>query len=375
MNEDVIASESDAMVVKPLVSLCDTLHLGLYVDSFKITDEDYLRLDEAKKRSQEKTVLDREEIIDFHGKFFRVTGARQHYRWVLINDDLTVKIAKAVSGAFPEIFIEYRSRLLMAGLRDAHAAVREWVGKWACIRSEKVSRADLALDIQGDLKIDLDHVVMRCRTNVEHGERFEVYREGRKITGYTFGAGALMLRIYDKTVEIGKSHKEYMHAEWEKQGWDGISKVWRVEGQLRREVLKEFHIEAVRDLIEKSADIWRYLTGEWFTVRTPSVNDQTRSRWSLSDVWKIIHGSFKEFGELTGVVRERIKDTKIAHIVPQLLGLLTTWAALSEKGVFDFEAFGSVINTYCAGKGKTLRAIVADKMRRFALFEETVCQG
>ena len=188
--------------IKALMSIVDTLHMGFYLSEFKLTEDDFKCLEEKKQLSKESG-FNGSDIIEFKGKYWHITSARKIYAYVLYNDDATIKIARKLSGgAYPEIFVEFRSRLLLGGLMDAYLIIREWIEKWAVISSEKISRVDLTTDFQGDLRIDMDNVVMRCTKNDTNFE--SEHRKGRRITGYTFGSGDLMLRIYNKTLEIKK---------------------------------------------------------------------------------------------------------------------------------------------------------------------------
>ena len=359
--------------IKPLMSVMDTIHMGFYLSAINLTEEDFKYLDECKQRTKEEGVKACNDLIEFKGKYWHIASARKIYAFVLYNDDVTIKIARKLSnGVYPEIFVEFRSRLLMGGLNDAYWIIREWIGQWAVISAEKVSRADLATDFQGDLSIDMQNVVMRPRNNATHSEE---YREGRRITGYTFGSGDILLRAYDKTHEIEKRGKQYMKAEWEKQGWDQISSVWRVEYQLRREILKEFQIETFQNLLDISPDMWNYLTKDWFSIRQPSETDTTRSRWMLSEDWQTIHESFKSFGQLTGVVREKIKQVSIEKLVPQMAGLLTSFSALCQVDKINLTDVMRSITRHYRKKGKTIQGVIEDKFRRYALFEESYMEA
>ena len=139
--------------VKPLMSLVDTLHMGFYLSSINLTEDDFKYLEESKQLAKESGIKGAGDLIEFKGKYWHITSARKIYAYVLYNDDVTIKIARKLSGGvYPEIFVEFRSRLLLGGLKDAYLLIRQWVEKWAVIGSEKVSRADLATDFQGSLK-------------------------------------------------------------------------------------------------------------------------------------------------------------------------------------------------------------------------------
>jgi len=64
----------------------------------------------------------------------------------------------------------------------------------------------------------------------------EVNLDGRRCTGFEFSKrAAYSCCIYDKTIEIKRSHKEWMHEVWTQNGWDGVSRVVRVAFRYRRE--------------------------------------------------------------------------------------------------------------------------------------------
>lgn len=370
--------------ITPVLTVIDTLNIGFYLSALGITEDEEARLEECKQRSREGGT----DFIEFRGKYFQVRSAKSHYAFVLINDDVTVKIAREVNkaGAFPEVAIEIRSRLLLAGSDDAYQLIRQWIEKWATIKSEKVSRADLAIDFQGDFKINPDNIVTRAHKEKAH---FIEHKDRRKLTGYIYGSHNFMLRIYDKILEIKESRKEYIKEEWKQNGWDKHSPVWRVEVQLGRTTLKQFQVESYSDLKKTAPDIWRYATGKWFSERIPSSIDKTRSRWQLTDTWETVLNSFGNFGQLSGVVRTRVKDVKLDNIIAQIAGLETSASALirsrnyqhtefqrAKKGIQSKEIGRLVEDHYIKKYGikyyeHDVECIIHNKMRKAGLFEES----
>ena len=70
-------------------------------------------------------------------------------------------------------------------------------------------------------------------------------------TYYVGSKGApILLRLYDKGKEVVVNNKEWFKKLW---GIDDIENVWRVEYQLRRGALKQFSINTIDDLKEKSS--------------------------------------------------------------------------------------------------------------------------
>ena len=106
---------------------------------------------------------------------------------------------------------------------------------------------------------------------------FNAHFKHRKFTGMDMGSGDLMLRIYDKVVELKRplsAHKQEIFAEiWGVDKFDD-QHVTRVEYQLRRPKLREFtdnekkrKIDTVDDLVNSLQSLWHYLTVDW--TRTP----------------------------------------------------------------------------------------------------------
>jgi hypothetical protein len=68
--------------------------------------------------------------------------------------------------------------------------------------------------------------------------------ETRVVTGITVGKDQMMARIYDKSIELQKKPREMdrtaEYERWAAAGWDGVTRVARVEFQIRGEALKAF---------------------------------------------------------------------------------------------------------------------------------------
>ncbi len=140
--------------------------------------------------------------------------------------------------------------------------------------------------------------------------------------------GVISARIYDKTLEIGVSHKYYLKEIWEKRGWDTVQNVWRLEFQLKRVCLKEMSINTFSNLMEKVNSLWAYCSSDWLRL---AVKDETvnRTRWMTNPMWKEVQGVRINDGNLVGVLREvdksRVPSDKT--IFQNGMGYLTSFAA------------------------------------------------
>jgi hypothetical protein len=131
--------------------------------------------------------------------------------------------------------------------------------------------------------------------------------------------------IYDKTREIVTSRKDWMEPVWESNGWDGSSRVIRVEFRYERECLKELGVEDPYAMLDQLPGLWAYSTQEWLRHTIPT-DDKNRGRWETSQFWQAIqHTDF--FGNGTPAVRERKHKGDLTLICQMLSGCSTTAAA------------------------------------------------
>jgi hypothetical protein len=155
----------------------------------------------------------------------------------------------------------------------------------------------------------------------------EVHQHGRRCTGYEFSRGGVhSCRIYDKTKEITVSHKGWMQAVWLRNGWDGTSRVTRVEFVYKRECLHEMGIEDAYDFLDHLAAMWAYSTFQWLRHTEPT-EDSNRGRWPVSPFWQAVQ-QVTEFGDAAEpAVREKQHAGDLALICQMLTGCATTAAA------------------------------------------------
>ena len=345
------------------------------MSKFNLTDEDWAALNDAKEKAKAPAFKSSGQVINFRDINFVMRPAGQKpYTYILQHNDLTVKIAQQVSrGRFPEIFIEFRSQLLWRfSHRHAYLFIKEWISTWAVVVNDVVSRADLAIDLSGCLDVGIENVISRVRKGkvylqflpIKEGE---IYHYGSKVTGWTFGSGPLVMRIYDKLSESKISHKEWFHDLWKEGGWDEKSDVTRVEIQMRRDFLKEFEVGTFESFEKSLGDIFRYVTEDWFSLREPST-DKNRSRWPVTPLWSEVQGAIKDFGKTHGQIRGRIKEGKRNVLIPQAAGLITSIGATDEH--FTLENFLFEVRRHYRKKGLTIEEAISEKRQRNNIFED-----
>ncbi len=145
------------------------------------------------------------------------------------------------------------------------------------------SRVDLYVDSQGwrPQRGDFPRFVCRAQRKTEFETDRQMHTRGRRLSGFVFGRGAIVARIYDKTLELAVRGETWPQVIW--QGADPDRPVWRVEHQFRRPALKAFRLRTVADVLAARQELWEYGM-RWISLRDPN-GDSNRSRWPEAPVW------------------------------------------------------------------------------------------
>lgn len=188
---------------------------------------------------------------------------------------------------------------------------------------------------------------------------------GRDLTGFDFGrrGGSVYVRIYDKTIEIRRRGLSWLPDLWGPRRAD--EPVWRIEFELRRPALVEHGLRGVDEVLDGQQDLWRYVSRDWLTYRTPAMDARVR-RWPVDPVWEQVRAIRLESTEL-GVVRGRVTDASEEQLVVGTAGYLTSWAAMHPewRGLHGaLEHVGPILARYLESKGRTWEADVVRKRAR-----------
>ncbi|HYL87761.1 MAG TPA: hypothetical protein VEU32_03230 [Burkholderiales bacterium] len=219
-------------------------------------------------------------------------GSSSGYPLVFDNADMSIQCGEYNS---PSFFVTYRSEALW---RDGTARLHERFLDWAHaigfeqVKLETLSRVDFAFDYHlPAVDFDEESFVSLSAADSKH-------RRDRKLRGVAFGQSDVRLRVYDKVAEIGEKSLKV----WFFDLWGEKEDVWRIEWQVRKELMRRFGIRTVGDLIEGQGDVLRYLAAEHDTLRVPS-SDPNRSRWPLHPLWIDLQRQIAEL-PAQGVYRE-----------------------------------------------------------------------
>ncbi len=307
----------------PLICGVDTLDLGLYIQWSSNWSDLTQILDQAKEQAAGT------QGVPIVGDHFLIlpSGKPPSYRWHLQWPEFHLYLGRSAEPYrnTPNGYVSINAKTLWSmGISSAVNLVVRWIelldGK---VRSIKPSRCDLAVDLQLKDPLSLPFLLShRVPQHVQHshnmtGDVLETFYHGAK-------KSPIQLRIYDKGLEVLKGGTKL----WFYELWnvEPESHVWRIEYQLRREILKQFGIDQLDDLIEKVGGLWQYLTEDWFSLRAQ--DDGNTSRRTVLPWWEVVQSCADQFGPLMNL--ERTLDTASADstwYVNHVAGCLVGYAA------------------------------------------------
>ena len=203
-------------------------------------------------------------------------GTASGYPILISNEDFKIEMGEFNN---PNFFVTFRSQALWReSAFELHDKFIDWAKSvgYEPLGSESLSRIDYCFDYNlCEIDFNEDCFVSRSSKDSKH-------REDGKVQTLTFGKGDVVLRVYDKVAEI----KQQSDKAWFYELWGGlIEDVWRIEWQVRKEILRDHGIKTFNDLYNRLGDLLKYLSEEHDTLRQPN-GDSNRSRWPLHPLWR-----------------------------------------------------------------------------------------
>lgn len=320
---------------------------SLYV-SYKGTLKEGIKehLEEKKKLAQsedEKEQASARITIDDHCFEVMDRGAKW-YPFILVDNWYRIQVSGSKRQKLPQVYVQVSSELLTChgldnSINELRKTVNMLLGK---IEEETISRTDVFIDFATNGELETIEKV----SWITRAQKTHKYWNGDIFTGWTIGQGGdILARLYDKTVEIEKSRKDYLKEIWEKHGWDTFQRVWRLEFQLRRGLLGEMKINTPQNLTEQINDMWKYCTHNWLRL---AIKDNTlnRTRWMTNPLWEKIQAVRFNDGKFTGILRQvnksRIPSDKT--LFQNGMGYITAFAAREGHESVDNETVSKYLD-------------------------------
>ncbi|WP_217703467.1 MULTISPECIES: hypothetical protein [Oxalobacteraceae] len=308
--------------MQPLLSGLDTVECAYYLRPTAQCAIDFgqLAIDKEVLRQSKKREPQKIEIggVEF---FLRPNGTSSGYPFLIENEDMSVEFGEFND---PSFYVTYRSVALWhKGAAELHQQFVGWSERIGFIaaKPETLSRVDFTFDYcLPEINFKEDDFVSLSAKDSQH-------RKDRQVQTFSFGKGDVMLRVYNKIAEINEKSLKT----WFFDLWGGITEnVWRIEWQVRKEVLRRFGIRSFADLFDGQGDILRYLSHEHTTLRSPN-EDSNRSRWPLNPLWQSLQahiGTLQAQGVYREYDREEMLNARLMRIAIAIQGYLKRIAAV-----------------------------------------------
>jgi len=286
----------------PTVVQQDLLRVHRGLDMLKVSfwvewyDETLLDDLDRRKRELQTTDFDSEVFIKEHyWEWNLLRSGTKHFNYRLVSGDVKLMInRRKAEGTVPTVRLEIGSLSAQANCFTIYEQVVFFLeSHGAKIVKEHISEVHLAADFIG---LDIKKLYVESRDNwIARSTTFSVFFKHWKLTGVSIGKGDLMMRIYDKVLELGHAgHKQEVFAElWGVEKYNDLP-VTRVEYQLRRATLRQFSgevgtINTVKDLLFALKSLWNYCTQDWSRFTETIVNrNHNQSKAKISEFWEAV---------------------------------------------------------------------------------------
>lgn len=348
----------------------DTLHFGLDFSDYEKFNPFLSHISKLKLIGIQSSIPQKIKLGDLSLQI-ELSGAR-FYSYRLTCNDFTILFASKVLQENPPVRVEFSSGFLWSyGHEGAYKRFLEWffIAFGMLPLTTRISRLDMCCDtdLYGFRPDDVSGFVTYSKSRSCHYDNpvDNEHYSGRVFTGLTIGRGKPVLcRIYDKTEEVKKSAKLWFHEIWKENEWNG-KPVWRVEFQMRREILKEFGISSVDDAFESLHSIWAYLTENWLSLRSPDAGKKVTD-WKISRKWCCIaHDGIMYSG--SPAVRSKVKEGNLDRLLDQGSGILLSVASKIDAMDADacFDMLTGRLHDRLRDKGKTFEQAKQERLQQY----------
>ena len=292
--------------------------------------------EDEMEKSQAQVALGR-HLFELMGK------GDGRFPYVLQDGALRISLSKPEALSMPLSYAQLSSEsLTFSDVEPLEADLRFVINTIGNVTDEpKISRVDLCIDFITNEPLE----GINDNAWVSRAHLINRYSNKRTFSGWVIGSGgAMSARLYDKTLEIRKSKKDYLRDIWKSEGWDEKQTVWRLEFQFRREVLKQLNIVSIPDLLANLNNLWNYATHDWLRLTIPNSKDETQTRWPNHPLWDVLSDAPWEYDELIKLKRTHLtRPPSRESLFVNGLGGITSFMAL--EGITDLgEGFGEFLN-------------------------------
>jgi hypothetical protein len=313
----------------------DSLYLSYPGDLSQDRERQLLELKLCARSDDDHEIAKAQLAIGEH--LFEVSDRGQgRFPYVLADNCYRIQVSSPESHSLPLAYAQIRSETLTAlSLHEAEYGLRYIVNTLGLVNKEaNISRVDLCVDFCSDMDMDSwspEAWITRAHKITQHHIQ-------RQFSGWSIGLGGDMgARLYDKTLELEKSKKDYLKPLWTAAGWKEDEPVWRLEFQFRRPSLKELGVPTFSELRPNLGGLWRYGAESWLRLAIPSATDDNTARWPTHPLWDALAAA--DWHEPSPPVLTRIKRTRVPSDDSLFVNGIGAFSSfMAREGITDIEA-------------------------------------
>jgi hypothetical protein len=243
--------------------------------------------------------------VEIGGHRFEVLNrGRGRAAYVLVDNWFSISLASATTKSVPVAYVRISSEaLVLEGLAKVLDSLQVVVRSVGVLDSgPHISRIDLC----ADFSTAVDLMQFECKHWVTRAHEFAKRFVQRKFSGWSIGLGGIVsARLYNKTLELQKSKKWFLHSVWAAFGYSGTNEVWRLEFEVNREAIVELGFDTTDDLESRIAGIWLYCTTKWLRLAIPNAHDETPCRWPTHPLWDDLTAAWAPRNSVEAAIRAR----------------------------------------------------------------------
>lgn len=320
--------------ITPLRCSIDSLYIS-YKGEINTNIESLLN--ELKGKAQHpNTAISSEAVWEISEHRFEVKpkGAGK-FSFVLDDNWFNIQISSSKAVNMPMAYVQVKSELLtFHPLQEILAHLYIVVSSLGTLHTQaSISRLDLCMDFICQDGFDIESIdAQQWRSRATQRDK---YHQNKRVTGWRIGKGLVVARLYNKTLEILMSKKDYLKPLWTESGWDSQQDVWRIEFQFRRQFLSNVEVSKPTQIHTASNSLWKYATEVWLQLVEVDSNDSNASRWPTHPAWLEVSNAYdiKDCKSLHRVKKQRLPHDQFLF----MNGISAFSSFMAREGISDFD--------------------------------------